>query len=128
MSMGRDTSHTDPALLQTTLLAGEKDLKGAKLGGNILEKKGKAFSAHHCNYRWHNHCLKENLLKQTPQVPCAGVSCVLTEGQERYFGWTLGGEMEEIAIPSTTHCVTLQRGICDHENNITTDFWRLKSI
>lgn len=39
MSMGRDKSHTDPALLQTILLAGEEDLKGCKTGGEHPEKK-----------------------------------------------------------------------------------------
>lgn len=106
-AIGRDTSHTDSALLQTTLLARNKDLKVCKTGGKSPEKKGKAFSAHHCNYRWHNHSLKGNVFNQIPQVPCAGVSCVLTEGQERHFGWSLRGEMKEIAIPSTIHCVTL---------------------
>lgn len=75
--------------------------------GESLEKKGKAFSTHLCNYKWNNHSLKENLFNPTPQVPCAGVSCVLTEGQERHLGWSFRGEMEEITISSTTHCVTL---------------------
>lgn len=63
---------------------------------------------------------------KNPQVPCAGVSYVLTEGQERHFGWSLRGEMKEIAVPSSTHCVTLQRSICDCEEKTTTDFWKLK--
>lgn len=46
------------------------------------------------------------------------MSYVLTEGQERHFGWPLRGEMKEIAIPSSTYCVTLQRSIYDCEKRL----------
>lgn len=64
---------------------------------------------------------------KNPQVPCAGVSYVLTEGQERHFGWSLRGEMKEVAIPSTTHRVTLQRSICDCEKKDYHRFLEVKT-
>lgn len=39
------------------------------------------------------HQRKISLTKNS-QVPCAGMSYVLAEGQERHFGWSLRGEMK----------------------------------
>lgn len=45
------------------------------------------------------------------------MGCVLTEGQERHFGWSLRREMKEIPIPSSTHGVTLQRNTYNCEED-----------
>jgi len=43
------------------------------------------------------------------------MSYILTEGQERHFGWSLRAEMKEVTISSSTHYVTLQRRVYDCE-------------